>query len=681
MTMILYVKIHKLIKYINEYNYTDSHVSLYRNGDYTITIYIKAKCILELDLGIPKINFGSCYEKVIKKYGSNTSELIIVIIDKIMDSKNTRKVLKFGMHSPLTGKYLNSDEVCQEDKITIIGNIENKLSEANVDIEILKEFVNEGIDIFNMTSPFYKDICFQYNSKKDIPLKDRILEYFPNITLCEEGYDLLGINMSTITAICECFYSEAKNEENLKDKVLEEAQIGFIEEILSSSNLYVIKCINLVLKPDILKKGYGGFIILSLFIIEIICAVIYCKRNIYSINKYIFIITNKYIKYLLYQKPSGIKRITNIKNKPNIIQHENTNKNNNPPKQNIQNERKSVDNIKPNVRKNLPKSKSARKEKINNNINFIFNNNNNNKNPNVKNNYNLNNQKSINNKENFKNKGLISVYNSKNSIDVSNVSGKELFSLQRKEFSNSLNSLFPNINDNLEINIEEYLETQYEEMDYDEAIRKDHRKFCESYTEKLKNDQIIINTFWSDEPIRPKSIKIIFLVLQVNLYFFINGLFYDEEYISKIYHLEKDTFFTMAERFFDNLIYAALAGIVINYIIEFFFIEELKIKKILKMEKDNILILKYEVIKILKSIKNRYLLFIIISFIISLISLVHIFCFNIVYYHTMKEWIAFSLIIILSIQIGSFLISLIQTVIRFISFKFKSEKLFKLSMM
>ena len=88
--------------------------------------------------------------------------------------------------------------------------------------------------------------------------------------------------MSTITAICECFYSEAKNEENLKDKVLEEAQIGFIEEILSSSNLYVIKCINLVLKPDILKKGYGGFIILSLFIIEIICAVIYCKKIIFN---------------------------------------------------------------------------------------------------------------------------------------------------------------------------------------------------------------------------------------------------------------------------------------------------------------------------------------------------------------------------------------------------------------
>ena len=237
-----------------------------------------------------------------------------------------------------------------------------------------------------------------------------------------------------------------------------------------------------------------------------------------------------------------------------------------------------------------------------------------------------------------------------------------------------------NINDNLDIDIEEYLETQYDDMDYDDAIRKDHRKFCTCYVEKLKDNQLIINTFFSDDPIRPKSIKIIFLILQIDLYFFINGLFYQEEYISKIYHLEKDTFFTMADRFFDNLIYAALAGIILNYIIEFIFIEEQKIKKILKIEKDNILILKYEVIKILKSIKTRYIFFIVISFIISLIALVHTFCFNIVYYHTMVEWIVFSLIIILSIQLGNFLICLLQTALRFISLKIKSEKLFKLSL-
>ena len=224
-----------------------------------------------------------------------------------------------------------------------------------------------------------------------------------------------------------------------------------------------------------------------------------------------------------------------------------------------------------------------------------------------------------------------------------------------------------------------YLETELDQMDYDEAIRKDRRKFCRCYTDRLKDNNIIINIFCSNDPIRPKPIKIIFLVLQLDLYFFINGIFYNEEYISKIYHLEKDTILTMLSRLFDNLIYATLASIIINYIIEFYFIEEKKIKKILKVENKNTLVLKNELIKILKSIKTRYLLFIITAFIISLLSIFHILCFNIVYYHTMFEWIFFSVIIILSIQILSFLICFFQTCLRFISFKFKSEKLFKLS--
>ena len=134
----------------------------------------------------------------------------------------------------------------------------------------------------------------------------------------------------------------------------------------------------------------------------------------------------------------------------------------------------------------------------------------------------------------------------------------------------------------------------------------------------------------------------------------------------------------MLERLFDNLIYATLASFLINYIIEFFFIEEKKIKKILILQNRNILKIKYELIQILKSIKIRYLFFIIFSFVISLLSLFHISCFNIVYHHTMIEWIFFSLFIILLLQIFNFIICFFQTCLRFISFKFKSEKIFKL---
>jgi len=631
-----------------------------------MTIYIKNKCILELGLGIPEIDFGECYEKMINSENSLNGELIIAIIDKKIDSKNNKKIIKYGMFSPLTGKYLNSDDFCKEDKITLIDNIENKLLEAKVNLEILKDFVNEGIDIFNMSSPFYNDICFQYNSKKDIALKDRVLEYFPNITLCEEGCELLGINMSTVTAICECYYSESKREDNIKNKVMEQTQIGLVEDIISSSNIYVVKCINLVLKKKTAKKCYGGFIMIGLISIEIICAIIYCKNNIYSINKYIFSITNKYIGYL------------HQKNHQNITLNENANKINEPPNHN---KRKSVDNTRHNVRKYNKKSKTKRKTEVKGHFNFIFNNNNdknkNNINDNKHNHHVLPNQNKMNYPKNYQ---VDYIYKSKNHKDFSYSSEKFFVSQQKSQVKNDYDNLFFNINDNLDININDYIKNQYDEMDFDEAIRKDHRKFCACYVDKLKDNQIIINTFCSDEPIKPKSIKVLFLIFQLDLYFFINGLFYDEEYISKIYHLEKDTFFTMAERFFDNLIYAALAGIIINYIIEFFFIEEKKIKKILKIEKDNILILKYEMVKILKSIKTRYLLFIIISLIVSLIALVHTLCFNIVYFHTMPEWIVFSLIIILSMQMLSFVIYFLQTALRFISFKFKSEKLFNLSL-
>ena len=353
----------------------------------------------------------------------------------------------------------------------------------------------------------------------------------------------------------------------------------------------------------------------------------------------------------------------------------------------INNNHNNINNNNINKKKTLRKSNKG-KTAINGKINLIINNN---KNYRVSNNYSLSSKHKIhNNSENDNNniqliknnrKGkFTSIHKYSKVNESSNINYKNSLSNEKINFPSPTNDLIINLNDDLNINFDEYLETQFDEMDYDEAIRKDNRKFCTTYTDKLKDNQTILNTFCSEEPIKPKSIKLILLILQIDLYFFINGLFYDEEYISKIYHLEKETFFTFAERLFDNFIYAALAGIIISYIIEFFFIEETKIKKILKVEKENNLTLKFSIIKVLKSIKFRYTLFIIISLLISLIALIHIFCFNVVYYHTMKEWLLFSVIIFLLIQLGSCLIYFLQTCLRFISFKFKSERLFKWSL-
>ena len=47
----------------------------------------------------------------------------------------------------------------------------------------------QGINIFDLNDPFYKDICYDFDNpfKRDIALRDRVREAYPNATLCEEG--------------------------------------------------------------------------------------------------------------------------------------------------------------------------------------------------------------------------------------------------------------------------------------------------------------------------------------------------------------------------------------------------------------------------------------------------------------------------------------------------------------
>ena len=216
-------------------------------------------------------------------------------------------------------------------------------------------------------------------------------------------------------------------------------------------------------------------------------------------------------------------------------------------------------------------------------------------------------------------------------------------------------------------------------MDYDDAIKKDKRKLSEIFINNLKNKQILMNTFYTKDPLKPRPIKILLFILDIDLYVFINGLFFTEEFISNYLHSNKNKFLSFVERLSDRFLYIALVGIIINYIIDCFFIEEKKIKRIFKREKDNLVILKYEISKIIKIIKIRYNLFIILSFVITIFTLFYILCFNIVYPSMKNEWIKTSIIIIVVIQILSLLECFLESLIRIISFKCKSEKLYKIS--
>ena len=228
---------------------------------------------------------------------------------------------------------------------------------------------------------------------------------------------------------------------------------------------------------------------------------------------------------------------------------------------------------------------------------------------------------------------------------------------------------------------EEYLATSLDELEYDDAIRKDQRTFCQYLRECLKEKQMIAFTFISSDPLKIRIIKIMLFILNVVLYFVVIGMFYNEEYISTLYYIDKedDHFFSYITRSIDKFIYTTMVSIIIGYIIDCFFVDEKKIKGIFKREKDNLMNLRHEITSFINNLKNKYLAFIILIFVLLSTAFYYLLCFNYVYPKTQIEWVKCSITIFIIMQILSILKCFLETSLRFLSFRCESEKLYKIS--
>ena len=231
------------------------------------------------------------------------------------------------------------------------------------------------------------------------------------------------------------------------------------------------------------------------------------------------------------------------------------------------------------------------------------------------------------------------------------------------------------------LDMKEYLETEFDEMPFEDVLEKDKRKFCNYFYDKLKSNLIIIDTFYNLDPFRPRAIKILLLILDLDLYLFINALFINDDFVSDIFHsTKKEKFFSFLTRCFDRIFYTTLVGVIVNNIIECFFLQDKKIKGILKRGKCDLLIIKYKVFKEFKSHLKKYFYFIIISFIITIFTLYYISCFNNIYPHMKVEWIKSSIFILIVMQFFSIFITFCESAFRYLSFLLNSEKLYKISL-
>jgi hypothetical protein len=421
------------------------------------------------------------------------------------------------------------------------------------------------------------------------------------------------------------------------DNAFIQSAIGEIFDLIKNSNLVILQCYKDLFKKEYFIKGIGGFIVITIMIVELVFSIKFFLYDMTLIRSYLYHLTQYFLMYF-----NNINKNI-IKNARLITAYKNNKK---PPK----------------------KIKKKKKKKINDESNKKI--------LSKKIAYEEINSKSLNTckstvlmslRKKSKNNLSKSSHLLKNKKAFTNIKDHDLLQKLKKEKEYCGN-----------IDIEEYLKADFDDMEYDDAIKLDKRSFCVFFIDKLKSKQILMDTFCNKENLMPMSIKIILLALNIDLYFVVNGLFINEEYLAELFELdEEDSFFSFFPRSIGRFFYTTIVGIIVGIIIDCIIVEEKKIKRIFLREKDDAMQLKYEISLVVQSIKKRFTLFIILCFFITIISWYYVSCFNNTYPCVKMEWIKSSVAIMIIMNILSFFIVLLEAIIRSLSFYCKSEKLYK----
>ena len=603
--------------YYQEFYYTDRHVSLYNSSQYDILIYIQKNCLTELNLNFPVVDFGNCYSKVQTQSGLENQNLIVVILKKI-DEKTGRSSSSYSLYNPKDGTKLDAATICADEKIVVEESVIDILEESGINYESMIFLTDQNIDVFDSTSAFYTDICFEFDSPndRDITLEDRLETFYPNVSLCDSGCKSTGVNLTTMKAICSCSFTDISQANILADN----PYLDEVLEIISSSNIQVIKCIKYMFKK--FESSVGGFLMLFCIIIVIFMGLRFYFKDLDIMKKYIIDKTTSYINYLNEVSSEEEEQKTNIlmnsmDGKISDIKSKNQNN-----KSNIDNKDEKQDSI------DL-KNDILLLNKINNS------------------------------------KEILTSHKPPNRLKSINSRGKDTYYFEQN---------------NIKEDFKEYLAPDIDDQEFEDIIQQDKRKFKEYFSEALNEKQLFLNTFNVQDNFRPTSLKMVIFILTLILYMFINALFYGDDEISEIYHVEgEDPFFGFLPRSKTRYIYSIIVGTIVGLIIGLFFVEEKRMKKIFIREKKNIVNLKVQISKLSKEIVIRYIAFLIFVLVLFILLSIYFLCFNYVYPHTQKDWVKSSIFLIIIMQMLSILVSLLETILRFLAFKYKSEKLFKLS--
>ena len=210
------------------------------------------------------------------------------------------------------------------------------------------------------------------------------------------------------------------------------------------------------------------------------------------------------------------------------------------------------------------------------------------------------------------------------------------------------------------------------DMDFVEALKNDKRTFFKMYASYILLEHIIFNTFCTDIYLELKPIKLSFLVFGYQINFFLNALFYTDEYISDTYH--NDGIFDFVSSL-PKSIYSFIVTLVIMGLLKMLSNSKKQLNKIIKEREDKNEYLK-AIEKELQKLKKKIIFYFIIIFILGIFFVYYVSAFCSVYQNSQTFWLYGCLESSVLDFITPFLICLILSIFRYTGLKQKNKCLY-----
>ena len=185
------------------------------------------------------------------------------------------------------------------------------------------------------------------------------------------------------------------------------------------------------------------------------------------------------------------------------------------------------------------------------------------------------------------------------------------------------------IKQNKFLNFFRYTDDEINDLSYELAIKRDKRTFLEYYISLLKTKHDIFFSFCYNKDYNARILKIDLFFLGFTMSYVINGLFFTDETMHKIYE-DKGSFDFIYQ--FPKTIYSTIISLVLDYIIKLLALSNDAILdfKNIKLTKDYKKIKKYLIIKL----RIKFLLYFIISSILLILFWYYIGMFCVIYKNT-----------------------------------------------